>query len=67
MGFADNNANPMNSIPYASNTENKLQIIHWAEWCIYVSVNKAIIDSDNGFLPYWCKAIMWTNTRMLWI
>ena len=39
MGFADNNANSINIIPYASNTENKVQLINWAEWCIYASVN----------------------------
>ena len=39
------------------------------EWRIYASINKAIIGSDNGLLPVWQQAIIWTNagTRFIQI
>ena len=36
-------------------------------WCIYVSVNYAIIGSDNGLSPGRRQAIIWTNTGILLI
>ena len=36
-------------------------------WCIYVSVNYAIIGSDNGLSPGRHQAIIWTNTGILLI
>ena len=30
----------------------------------YTSVNKAIFDFDNGLLPVWCQAIIWTNAGL---
>ena len=36
-----------------------------AEWCIYASVNWAIIDSDNVLVPVWHQAIIWTNAGLL--
>ena len=38
-----------------------------AEWCIYASVNEAIIGPNNGLLPGWRQAIIWTNAGMLLI
>ena len=38
-----------------------------AEWCIHVSVNRAIIGADNGLSPGWCQAIIWTNAGILLI
>ena len=38
-----------------------------AEWRIYASVNLAIIDSDNGFLPGQRQTIIWTNSGILLI
>ena len=37
------------------------------EWCIYASVNYTIIASDNGLLPVWHQAIIWTNVGLLLI
>ena len=31
------------------------------EWWLYASVHMAIIGSDNGLLPVWHQAIIWTN------
>ena len=36
-----------------------------AEWRIYVSVNKAIIGSDNGLSPIQHQAIAWTSDDLL--
>ena len=36
-----------------------------AEWCIYTSVNWAIIDSDKGLVSVWRQAIIWTNAGLL--
>ena len=38
-----------------------------AEWCIYASINQAIIGSDNGLLPGRHHTIIWTNARILLI
>ena len=38
-----------------------------AEWRIYVSVNYAIIGSDNGLSPGQRQAIIWTNAGILLI
>ena len=38
-----------------------------AEWCINASVNFAIIVLDNGLLPEWHLAIIWTNAGILLI
>ena len=37
-----------------------------AEWCIYASVNYAIIGPDNGVLPLRRQAIVWTNAG-IWL
>ena len=36
-----------------------------AEWCIYASVNKPIIGSDNGLSPDRRLTMMWTNAGIL--
>ena len=36
-----------------------------AEWCIYASVNKLIIGSDNGLSPDRRLTMMWTNSGIL--
>ena len=33
----------------------------------HASVNYTIIGSDNGLAPIQPQAIIWTNTRLLWI
>ena len=38
-----------------------------AGWGIYVSVNYAIIASDNALLPVWRQDIIWTNGGLLLI
>ena len=38
-----------------------------AEWRIYESVKYTIIGSNNGLLPGWLQAIIWTNARILFI
>ena len=32
---------------------------------MYASVNKAIIGSDNGLLPDWNQAIIWTSDGLM--
>ena len=32
-----------------------------AKWCIYAPLNKIIIGPNNGLLPDWHQAIIWTN------
>ena len=32
----------------------------------HVSINKVIICSDNGFPPFWCQAIIWSNASLLY-
>ena len=35
-------------------------------WVMHICIgNATIIGSDNGLLPGWCKAIMWTNAVIL--
>ena len=36
-----------------------------AEWPIYASGNYTTIGSDNGLLPVWQQAIIWTNAGIL--
>ena len=36
-----------------------------AEWCIYASVKHNYTAWDNGLLPVWHKAIIWTNAAIL--
>ena len=38
-----------------------------AEWSIYASVNEVITGLDNGLLPVWHQAIIWTNVGLLLI
>ena len=38
-----------------------------AEWCIYTSENKATIDSHNDMSPFRRQAIIWTNSRLLYL
>ena len=43
---------------------------HLTNWgrVTHICVNKlAIIGSDNGLLPSWCQAIIWTNAGILLI
>ena len=42
----------------------------WTQWgqVTYILVNEqTIIGSDNGLLPGWCQAIIWTNAAILFI
>ena len=34
-------------------------------WCIYASVKHTNIASDNGLLPVWHQAIIWTNAAIM--
>ena len=34
-------------------------------WCIYASLNWATMGSNNGLLPDWNQAIIWTNAGLL--
>ena len=36
------------------------------EWCIDVSLDKAIIGSGNGLVLVWHQAIIWTNADSVW-
>ena len=42
-------------------------IVIEANWCIYVSVKKYIIGSDNGWLSVWYQAIIWAIAGSLLI
>ena len=39
----------------------------WTQWCIYASVKKPIIGSDNELSSGQHQAIIWTDTRILLI
>ena len=40
-------------------------LTHWG-WVMHICISKlTIIGSDNGLLPGWCKAIIWTIARIL--
>ena len=42
------------------------ELTHWGRVMhIYVSVSWTIIGSDNGLLPVWHQAIVWTNSGLL--
>ena len=42
-------------------------LTHWG-WVMHICIdNLAIIDSDNGLVPGWCQAIIWTNAGVLLI
>ena len=50
------------SIHYNWKSINLLQL---NDTNIYMSVNYAIIGSDGGLSPVWCRAIIWTNFGLL--
>ena len=52
---------------HITDTRGELNISIETEWCIYTSVNYAIIGADNGLSPVWCQAIIWINAGLLLI
>ena len=34
-------------------------------WCLYASVNQAIIGSNKSLSPVWCQAITWLNADVV--
>ena len=45
----------------------KMQLTQWG-WETHICVTKlTIMGPDNGFLPDWCQAIIWTNAGILLI
>ena len=45
----------------------RLPLTHWGR-VMHICVGKlTIIGSDNGLLPGWCQAIIWTNAGILLI
>ena len=47
------------------NSSTDKSYVLFAEWHIYVSVNYAIIGSDNGLSPVRRQPIIWTNDGSL--
>ena len=48
-------------------TALKLEELVEAKWCIYASVNKTTVVSDNGLSPVRHQAIIWTSADILLI
>ena len=54
-------------LPHGVTSHNELMmVLTHLGWVMHICVHKPTsIGSDNGFLPGWCQAIIWTNAGIL--
>ena len=52
---------------YIQYQRDKKPLTHWARMTHICVRDLTIIGSDNGLLPRWCQAIIWTNAGILLI